>query len=89
MLSTAPSPTSFSDFRTASGADQLVVGYFQGNGTSGCIRFMPTAAGIPGVQNGTDVTFQMVFDGGNGTLYQVSPHGIWFAFISAGKYRIR
>ena len=72
MLSTAPSPTSFSDFRTASGADQLVVDYFQGNGTVGCIHLVPTAAGIPGVQNGTDLTFQVVFDDGSGgTLYQV------------------
>lgn len=71
-LSTVSSPTSFSDFQTTSGADQLVVGYFQGTGASGCTRFMPTAAGVPGVQNGANVTFQMVFDGGGGKLYQVS-----------------
>lgn len=72
MLSTAASPESFSDFHTASGADQLVVDYFKGTGTSGCIRVMPTQAGIPGIQNGSDVTLQMVFDGGDGKLYQVS-----------------
>ena len=72
MVSTASSPTSFNDFRTASGADQLVVGYFQGSGSPGCVHIGPTAAGISGIQNGTDVTFQMVFEGGDGILYQVS-----------------
>ena len=73
MLSTAASPVSFADFHTASGADQLVVDYFKGTGTSGCIRVMPNGAGIQGIQNGTSVTLQMVFDGGDGKLYQVSP----------------
>ena len=72
MLSTAASPVSFNDFHTASGADQLVVDYFKGTGTSGCITVMPNGAGIPGIQNGTNVTLQMVFDGGDGKLYQVS-----------------
>ena len=71
MLSTAASPTSFDDFHTSSGGDQLVVSYFQGTGTSGCVSVLPTAAGIPGIQNGTNVTLQMVFDGGDGRLYQV------------------
>jgi len=70
MISTAASPTSFNDFHTSSGGDQLVVSYFQGTGLSGCIRIEPTAAGIPGIQNGSNVTFQMVFDGGDGKLYQ-------------------
>jgi hypothetical protein len=71
LLSTAAAPESFNDFHTSSGADQLVVGYFQGTGTSGCIRVNTTAAGISGVQNGSNVTLQMVFDGGDGKLYQV------------------
>ena len=71
MISTKPSPTSFDDFRTSSGADQLVVSYFQGTGVAGCIRVAPDAAGISGIQNGSNVTFQMVFDGGDGKLYQV------------------
>ncbi|KAF9643645.1 hypothetical protein BDM02DRAFT_3123116 [Thelephora ganbajun] len=70
LLSTSTSPTSFGNFHTSSGGDQLVVGYFQGTGTSGCIRIMPTAAGISGIQNGSNVTLQMVFDGGDGRLYQ-------------------
>jgi hypothetical protein len=72
MISTVSSPESFNDFHTSSGADQLVVGYFEGTGTSGCIRVMANETGIPGIQNGSDVTFQMVFDGGDGKLYQVS-----------------
>jgi len=70
MISTAASPSSFNDFRTSSGADQLVVGYFQGTGPSGCVRVQASAAGISGIQNGTNVTLQMVFDGGDGKLYQ-------------------
>ena len=72
MLSTAASPESFNDFHTASGADQLVVDYFKGTGTSGCISVVPNGAGISGIQNGSNVTLQMVFDGGDGKLYQVS-----------------
>jgi len=72
MLSTAASPQAFTDFHTASGGDQLVVDYFKGTGTSGCITVKPNGAGIPGIQNGTNVTLQMVFDGGDGRLYQVS-----------------
>ena len=71
MISTAASPTSFNDFHTSSGGDQLVVSYFQGTGLSGCIRIEPTSAGISGIQNGSNVTLQMVFDGGDGKLYQV------------------
>jgi len=71
LISTVASPTSFGDFHTSSGADQLVVGYFQGTGTTGlCVDVKASAAGIPGVQNGTNVTFQMVYNGGDGILYQ-------------------
>jgi len=70
LLSTTASPSSFGDFHTSSGADQLVVGYFQGTGTTGCVSVKPNGAGIPGVQNGANVTLQMVFDGGDGKLYQ-------------------
>lgn len=71
MISTAASPTSFDDFHTSSGADQLVVSYYKGTGLGGCISVKPDAAGISSIQNGSNVTFQMVFDGGDGKLYQV------------------
>jgi len=70
MISTAASPVSFNDFHTASGADQLVVDYFKGTGTTGCITIKPNGAGISGIQNGSNVTLQMVYDGGDGKLYQ-------------------
>lgn len=74
MISTAASPSTANDFHNSSGSDQLVVGYFKGNGTTGlCVSVKPTAAGVPGIQNGTNVTLQMVYDGGDGTLYQVMP----------------
>ena len=84
MLSTAASPASFNDFHTASGADQLVVDYFKGTGSSGCITVMPNRAGISGIQNGTKVTLQMVFDGGDGKLYQVSRTNCFFALGIVG-----
>ena len=59
---------SFNDSHTSSGADQLVVGYFQGTGNGECIRAEPTEVGISSVQNGSNVTFH----GGDGKLYQVS-----------------
>ena len=72
LISTVASPTSFGDFHTSSGADQLAVGYYQGNGLFGlCVSVKPSLAGIPGIRNGTNVTLQMVYDGGDGTLYQV------------------
>jgi hypothetical protein len=78
MISTASDPTNFTYFHTSSGADQLVVGYFRGSGTTGlCLSVMPTAAGIPGVQDGANVTFQMVFNGGDGVLYQVRYTNCW------------
>ena len=77
LISTVASPSSFNDFHTSSGADQLVVSYFQGTGTSGCVRVTPSAAGIPGIQNGANVTMQMVFDGGDGKLYQVCRSEQW------------
>ncbi|KAF9643652.1 hypothetical protein BDM02DRAFT_3123125 [Thelephora ganbajun] len=70
LLSTSASPTSYGDFHTPSGGDQLVVDYFKATGTSGCVRIMPTAAGISGIQNGSNITLQMVYDGGDGKLYQ-------------------
>ena len=71
MISTAAAPSSFNDFRNSSGTDQLAVGYFQGTGTSGCIRVNASAAGL-GVQDGSNITLQMVYNGGDGVLYQVS-----------------
>ena len=70
MISTAAAPSSFNDFRNSSGTDQLAVGYFQGTGTSGCIRVNASAAGL-GVQDGSNITLQMVYNGGDGVLYQV------------------
>ena len=86
MLSTAAAPESFNDFHNSSGGDQLVVGYYQGTGTSGlCVRVNANEAGIPGIQDGSNVTLQMVFNGGDGILYQVSRNELLLALSGAGE----
>lgn len=65
QLSTSENPTTFQDFSQA-------VPYFQVNGEgSFCFPVDFVAAGISGVQDGSNVTIQLIFDGGDGQLYQV------------------
>lgn len=71
MISTALNPTTIVDFRNSTGGDQLAVQYFQAGGTSGCIKLELGALGLSGVSDGANVTLQMAFNGGDGTLYQV------------------
>jgi len=70
MISTSSDPTSFSNFRNSSGGDQLAVPYFQSGGTSGCIAVNVSDSGLSGLNDGSNVTLQMVFNGGDGILYQ-------------------
>ena len=50
--------------------------FFQVTGEGAfCFPVDLKAAGLDGVQDGTNVTLQFVFDGGDGELFQVrSPH---------------
>jgi hypothetical protein len=64
-------PTSFGDFNSSSGF-QYVVPYFQQNGEGKyCFPIDLAQAGFSGIQDGANVTIQVIFDGGDGELYQV------------------
>jgi hypothetical protein len=80
MISTSSDPTSFSNFRNSSGGDQLAVPYFQSGGTSGCIAVNVSDSGLSGLNDGSNVTLQMVFNGGDGILYQVCVLFFWKVF---------
>ncbi|KAI6136917.1 hypothetical protein F5141DRAFT_58213 [Pisolithus sp. B1] len=70
IVSTNPDPTSFSDFNSSSGY-QMVVPYFETSGEGQyCFPIDLAGAGISGIQDGANVTIQVVYDGGDGTLYQ-------------------
>jgi hypothetical protein len=71
MISTIANPASFNDFTNSSGGNQLVVPYLQSGGTLGCIAVNAGTAGIAGVGDGSNITLQVAFNGGDGNLYQV------------------
>lgn len=50
----------------------MVVPYFQTSGEGMfCFPIDIMASGISGIQDGANVTIQVIFDGGDGILYQV------------------
>jgi len=71
IISTVPNPNSFDNF-TVNGERQFVR-YFAKEEAAGtfCIPLNISAAGLDGVKDGSNVTIQVVFDGGDGNLYQV------------------
>lgn len=73
LLSTVQDPTSFDNFTNSTGGQQLVRDFASASGEGGfCIPLNLSAAGISGVTDGANVTIQLVYNGGDGTLYQVS-----------------
>jgi len=71
LVSTAQNPTSFNDFNSANGSNQLAVQFFQTSGEGlACFNIDLNNTGISGVKDGANVTIEVVFDGGDGTLYQ-------------------
>ena len=53
----------------------MVVPYFQTNGEGMyCFPINITASGVSGIQDGMNATIQIIFDGGDGVLYQVNLH---------------
>jgi len=70
QISTAENPSSFADFHTTNGSDQLAVPYFKGQGSQGCIPVNISSLDLPDVTNGSNVTLQFVQDGSDGNLYQ-------------------
>ena len=70
-LSTAQNPTSFDNFTSSTGG---VVRNFASSSVPGnyCIPLDLSNTGISNVSNGANVTIQIVFNAGEGSLYQVS-----------------
>lgn len=72
LISTVPDPDNFANFTDSKGNDQMVVNYFETSGEGAfCAPIDIGAANITGVKDGSNVTIQFVFDGGDGELYQV------------------
>ncbi|KAG1749698.1 uncharacterized protein EDB91DRAFT_1046516 [Suillus paluster] len=70
IVSTYQNPINFSDFNSSSGY-QLAVQFFQQSGEGDyCFPIDLATSNIAGVKDGANVTIQIVFDGGDGTLYQ-------------------
>lgn len=72
LLTTTQNPTSFDNF-SSSGKQQLAVPFFQQQGEGKfCFPINIGSSGISGVQDGANVTIQILFDGGDGNLFQAS-----------------
>ncbi|KAF9042094.1 hypothetical protein BJ165DRAFT_1327426, partial [Panaeolus papilionaceus] len=70
IISTVSNPNNFDNF-TANGQQQLVRGFaHEDNAGTFCMPLNISAANIPGVGDGSNVTIQVVFEGGDGNLYQ-------------------
>jgi hypothetical protein len=72
ILSTDQDPTSFDNFTNSSGQDQYARDVASASGEGGfCIPLDLSNTGIGGVADGANVTIQLIFNGGDGQLYQV------------------
>ncbi|KAG2116958.1 hypothetical protein DEU56DRAFT_718277, partial [Suillus clintonianus] len=72
IISTDQNPNNFSDFNSSSGY-QTVVPFFQQSGEGlycFSIDLAAAATNVSGIKDGANVTIQVLFDGGDGTLYQ-------------------
>ncbi|KIM52594.1 hypothetical protein SCLCIDRAFT_1223610 [Scleroderma citrinum Foug A] len=70
IVSTDQDPTSFSDFNSSSGY-QMVVQFFQTSGEGQyCFPIDFANSNVSGVQDGANVTLQLIYNGGDGNLYQ-------------------
>lgn len=71
IISTVANPNNFANFTDSSGKYQMAVNYFETSGEgSFCAPLNISAANIDGVKDGSNVTVQFIFDGGDGELYQ-------------------
>ncbi|KAI0048433.1 hypothetical protein FA95DRAFT_1076790 [Auriscalpium vulgare] len=71
LISTAQDPASFNDFNNATGGNQLAKNFVsaQGEGVF-CLPLDLSHTGVSGVADGANVTIQVLFNGGDGSLYQ-------------------
>lgn len=71
VIATVQNPNSFDNF-TTDGQFQFVVPFFKTSGEGGfCFPVDLAAQNISGVKDGANVTIQLIYDGGDGQLYQV------------------
>ncbi|KAH9964448.1 hypothetical protein BC827DRAFT_1127694 [Russula dissimulans] len=71
LLSTVQDPTSFNNFTNSSGQEQLARNFASATGEGGfCIPLDLSNTGISGVADGANVTIQLLYNGGDGSLYQ-------------------
>jgi hypothetical protein len=64
-------PKSFDDFNSSTG-EQIARNFASASGAGDfCIPLNLSSTGISGVADGANVTIQLVFNGGDGSLYQV------------------
>ena len=72
ILATVQNPENFTVFEDSSGSFQMAVPFFETTGEGlFCIDLDLATSGISGVKDGANVTLQLIFDGGDGQLYQV------------------
>ncbi len=72
IVSTVQNPNTFDTFRDSSLNFQQFLPFFQTTAEGDfCVNVNLTAAGIEGVKDGANVTIQLIFNGGDETLYQV------------------
>ncbi|KAH7911217.1 hypothetical protein BJ138DRAFT_973749, partial [Hygrophoropsis aurantiaca] len=71
IVSTKANPTSFGDFNSSSGSYQMAVQYFQQSGEGKfCFPIDLANSSVTGVNDGANVTIQIIYNGGDGNLYQ-------------------
>ncbi|WVF70824.1 hypothetical protein IAT40_005618 [Kwoniella sp. CBS 6097] len=72
FISTSPNPTSFDDFNTTSNGTSipLATDFFQVTSGEKCFNVNLGALEGLGLTNGSEVTLQIQYDGGDGNLYQ-------------------
>ncbi|KAI0271511.1 hypothetical protein BC834DRAFT_818334 [Gloeopeniophorella convolvens] len=71
LISTVQDPTSFDNFSTPSGQNQLARNFATATGEGEfCIPLDLSNTGISSVKDGANVTIQLLFNGGDGALYQ-------------------
>ncbi|ESK98434.1 hypothetical protein Moror_184 [Moniliophthora roreri MCA 2997] len=70
LLSTVENPSNFGDFNVS--GQQQFARYYSSEPNAGtfCIPLDLSQSGISGLQDGSNVTIQIVFTGGDGNLYQ-------------------
>jgi hypothetical protein len=72
IISTVQDPTSFDNFTNSTGGQQIVRNFASGSGEGGfCIPLNLNSTDISGVQDGANVTLQYIYNGGDGSLYEV------------------